>query len=109
VRFQLARAERVVEWKKEEAKIGKDRYPVYESIRTIVADIDKERAIKLTDDLTNDLRDRKLIFRGWKSQRDVRHKVRTEIRIQLIARLRNYRSNIDGLTDGIFEALEVTE
>ena len=39
-------------------------------------------------------------------QRDVRRKVRAEIRLLLLSNFRNYRDKIDELTEGIFGALE---
>jgi len=99
-------SERIVEWKKEEKEIGKDKYPVYEAIRSVLPGIEKQRAIALTKELLDHLSDKKLIFKGWQQQRDVRRKVKLEIRLQLLSKLRNYRSKIDETTDGIFGALE---
>jgi len=99
-------SEKIVEWKKEEKEIGKDKYLIYEAIRSVIPNIDKQKAIALVNDLFAHLEDRKLLFKGWQLQRDVRRKVKAEVRLQLLSKLRNYRSKMDEITEGIFGALE---
>ncbi|MEM3369097.1 MAG: HsdR family type I site-specific deoxyribonuclease, partial [Thermoproteota archaeon] len=99
-------SERIVEWKKEEKEIGKDKYPLYEAIRSILPSIEKQRVIALVNDLLAHLEEKKLLFKGWQLQRDVRRKLKVEIRLQLLSKLRNYKSKIDEITEGIFGALE---
>ena len=99
-------SERIAKWKKEEQEIGKDKYPIYEAIKTVVSDIDKGKAVAFIDSLLIHLRQRGLIFKGWQLQRDVRRKAKAEVRVFLLSTFRNYRAKIDELTDKIFESLE---
>jgi type I restriction enzyme R subunit len=99
-------SERIAEWKKEEQEIGGDKYPIYEAMKSVVLGIDKQRIIAFINELLIHLQEKKLLFNGWQQQRDVRHKVRVEIRLQLLSKLRNYRSKLDDMTEGIFAALE---
>jgi len=102
-------AKRIVEWKKEREEIGKDRYPIYEAIKSILPDIEKKKVISFIDTLLTHLRRRKLLFKGWQQQRDVRRKVKGEIRLLLLSRFKDRRSKIDDLMESVFRALgEVT-
>ena len=100
---------KIWEWIKEREEIGKERYPVYEALRLTIPDLDKNRAIRLTNEILNHLESKKLLFHGWSLQRDVRREVKKELRIKLIAGLRNYKNKIDDLVDKIFYALEGME
>lgn len=97
--------ERIAEWKREEKEIGKDRYPIYEAIKSILPDIEKGRIITFIDELISRLRKMNLLFDGWQQQRDVRRRVKGEIRVLLLAKFRDKRSKIDELMEGIFRAL----
>lgn len=97
---------RVVEWKRERKEIGKEKHPLYEAIKETVPDLQKDRIIDFTNDLLSHLNEKKLLFSGWQSQREIRKKVRGEIRIKLLSKLKNHRDKIDDLTDEIFDALE---
>ena len=99
-------SERIAEWKKEEQEIGEDKYPIYEAMRSVVPGIDKQRIIAFIHELLIHLQEKKLLFNGWRQQRDVRHKVRVEIRLQLLSKLRNHRNRLDDMTEGIFSGLE---
>ena len=99
-------SERIVKWKREEEEIGKDKHPLYEAIKSILPNIEKQRAIAFIDNLSTHLENKKLLFKGWQMQRDVRRKVRAETRLLLLSKFRNYRDKIDELTEGIFGALE---
>jgi len=98
-------SERIVKWKKEEEEIGKDKYPIYEAIKSILPKIEKQRAIAFIDNLLIHLENKKLLFKGWQLQRDVQRKVRAETRLLLLSKFRNYRDKIDELTEAIFGAL----
>jgi len=74
-------AERIAKWKKEEKEIGKDKYAIYEALKTIVPDMDKQRALVFIDELLTRLRSRKLLFEGWQMQREIRRKVKAEIHL----------------------------
>lgn len=100
-------AEKVAQWKREEQEIGKEKYPIYEAIKTIIPEIAKERAIKFVNGLLNHLEEKGLIFQGWQQQRDIRRKTRAEIRVSLLSTLRNYKNKVDELAEKVFEALEV--
>ena len=106
VRKLLNISEKIVEWKREEEEIGKDRYPLYEAIRTIVPSIEKQRTMAFVNELLAHLQEKKLLFERWQLQRDVRRKVKAEVRLQLLSKLRNYRNRMDQITEGIFGALE---
>jgi type I restriction enzyme R subunit len=99
-------SERIAEWKKEEQEIGEDKYPIYEAMRSVVPGIDKQRIIAFIHELLIHLQEKKLLFNGWQQQRDVRHKVRVEIRLQLLSKLKNHRNRLDDMTEGIFSGLE---
>lgn len=97
---------RVVDWKKEKEEIGEDLHPIYEAIKGAVPDLKKERIIDFTNDLMSHLKSKKFLFSGWEVQREMRRKIRGEIRIMLLSKMKNHRGEIDDLTNNIFEALE---
>ncbi|HDN97985.1 MAG TPA: HsdR family type I site-specific deoxyribonuclease [bacterium] len=97
---------KIVEWKREEEKIGKEKYPIYEAVRTVLPEVGKEKVIEFVSGLLKHLKDKKLLFKGWQTQRDVRCKVRAEIRLLLLSKFKNYRKKIDELRDRVFEAME---
>lgn len=99
-------SERIVEWKREEEQIGKDKYPIYEAMKIMLPDVDKQRLVSTINDIIIHLKSLMLLFEGWQIQRGVRQKVRTEIRLQLLIRFKDYRNKIDDLTEAIFFALE---
>jgi len=102
----LELSEEIVEWKKEERVIGKNRYPIYEGIKIVLPHIEKKKAIDFIDDLMTDLRQRKLLFEGWQQQRDIRRAIKREIRLLLLSHFRENKNKIDDLMEVIFEALE---
>jgi type I restriction enzyme R subunit len=99
-------SEKIVEWKREEKEIGRDKYPIYEAIKSILPKIDKQRVITFIDTLLTHLKSKNLLFKGWQIQRDVRRKVKVEIRLLLISKFKDYKDKMDELTDRVFEALE---
>jgi type I restriction enzyme R subunit len=99
-------SERIVEWKREEKEIGKDKYPVYEAIKNVLPEINRQKAIVFINSLSVHLEKRKFLFKGWQQQRDVRRKVKAETRLLLLSEFKNYKNKVDELTDGIFSALE---
>ncbi len=106
VRKLLDISERIIEWKREEKEIGKDKYPLYEAIKDIIPEVEKQRVIGFIDDLLIHLRKEKLLFKGWQLQRDIRRKVKAETRLLLLSKFRDYKDKIDDLTEGVFGALE---
>lgn len=102
----LELSEEIVEWKKEERVIGKNRYPIYEGIKIVLPHVEKKKAIDFIDDLMTDLRQRKLLFEGWQQQRDIRRAIKREIRLLLLSHFRENKNKIDDLMEVIFEALE---
>ena len=98
--------ESIAKWKEEEEEIGTNKYPVYEVLRSIVPEIDKKKAVSFVDNLLTRLEGRKLIFKDWQVQREIRRKVKAELRLQLLAEFKNYKNKLDKMTDGVFEALE---
>jgi type I restriction enzyme R subunit len=102
----MTACERVAGWKREMKEVGADKYPVYEAVKFVLPDADKARIIDFADDLKTHLRGKKLIFKGWQLQRDVRRKVRQEIRIRVYARFKDHKAKVNDLTERIFAALE---
>jgi len=105
----LDMCEKVVDWKKERKEIGEDVHPLYEEIKKTTPELEKKRAIDFVKGLLSHLNTKELLFSGWQSQREMRRKVRSEIRIMLLTEMKNHRDKIDDLTDNIFEALEGKE
>lgn len=100
--------QKITRWKKEEKEIGKDKYPLYEAIKTILPQLEKQRTINFIDSLLKNLENKKLLFIGWQQQRDIRRKIRAEIRLQLLSQFKNYRNKIDDLMEATFESMETT-
>jgi len=98
--------EKIVKWKQEEKEIGKEKYPLYEVIMSVIPTLEKNRVVSFIDLLLSHLRERKLIFKGWQLQRDVRRRVRAEIRLLLLSKFKDYKHKIDELTEKVFDALE---
>ncbi|MQY70293.1 MAG: response regulator [Firmicutes bacterium] len=96
-------------WKREEKEIGKDKYPVYEAIKFVVPGLEKEEAVNFVNFLLKTLERKNLLFKDWQIQRDVRRKVKIEIRIHVLSRFKKYEAKVNGLTEKIFEALEELE
>jgi type I restriction enzyme R subunit len=101
-----AYCERVADWKREMNEVGEDKYPVFEAIKTILPDMERARIIDFANDLLDRLEAKKLRFTGWQQQREVRRKVKEEIRIKAIAKFKDHKNEIDDLTEKIFAALE---
>lgn len=99
-------SEKIAEWKKEEQEIGKDKYPVYEAVRSIVPEAGKKETATFVDSLLAHLAEKGMFFKGWQQQRDVRRKVKAEVRLLLLSRFREHKSKIDRLTESVFEAWE---
>lgn len=57
--------ERIAEWKREEERIGKDRYPIYEAVKSVVPEVDEHKVVSFIDTLFSHLKERKLLFDGW--------------------------------------------
>ena len=55
-------SERIVKWKREEEEIGKDKHPLYEAIKSILPNIEKQRAIAFIDNLSTHLENIKITF-----------------------------------------------
>jgi type I restriction enzyme R subunit len=98
-------SQRIVDWKAEEKEIGPS-YPIYEAIKVVIPSMDKQRAIGIVNELVGNLKAKKLIFEGWQTQRDVRRKVKAEIRLHLLSKIKNNRDKMDELNDTVFDALE---
>lgn len=99
-------SEKIVKWKREEKELGKDKYPLYEAIKSVLPRIEKQRAVNFINSLSTHLEKRKMLFKGWQLQRDVRRKVKAETRLLLLSKFRDYRKKIDELTERVFGALE---
>jgi mannitol-1-phosphate/altronate dehydrogenase len=72
----------------------------------MVPELEKQKAIDFINSLLSHLENKKLRFKGWQLQRDIRQKVKVEIMLLLLSKFRNYRQKVDELTDVLFEALE---
>jgi type I restriction enzyme R subunit len=99
-------SEKIVKWKREEKEIGKYKYPLYEALKSVLPWVEKQKAIAFINNLSTHLEEKKLLFKGWQQQRDVRRKVKAETRLLLLSEFRDYRDKVDELTKEIFEALE---
>ncbi len=98
---------KMVERKKEEQKTGKEIYSIYEMIQNVTPDVPREKAIEFSDKLLNHLRTSKLLFKGWQEQREVRRRIKAEIRLKLLSEFKGRSQDvIDNLMDGVFTALE---
>ncbi|MGC8997730.1 MAG: type I restriction endonuclease subunit R, partial [Fervidicoccaceae archaeon] len=69
-------SEKIIEWKKGEEEIGKDKYPLYEAIKNIIPQVERQRVLDFIDILLIHLRRENLLFEGWQLQRDIRRKVK---------------------------------
>ena len=99
-------SERIARWKEEEEEVGKDKYPVYEAVKSILPDVAKQKAASFVNELLTHLREKGMIFNGWQQQRDVRRQARAETRLLLLSKFREHRDRIDKLTGSVFDALE---
>lgn len=98
-------SQRIAEWKREEKEIGKDKYPIYEALKSVLPELKKQEAISFINDLLSHLKKERLLFKGWQLQRDVQRKAKAETRLMLLSKFRKHRSKIDELTDKVFGAL----
>jgi len=99
-------SERIAQWKSEEKEIGKDKYPMYEALKTALPDVEKQKAIAFVNHLSDHLEKSGLLFEGWQLQRDVRRKVKSETRLLLLSEYKEHRDRIDELTEQLFGAME---
>jgi len=99
-------SQKIMEWKREEKEIGKDKYPIYEAIKLVLPNVNKEHAIETINLLTERLQEKGFLFKGWQQQRDIRRKVRAEIMLLLLSKFKDEKDKIGDLLDGTFEALE---
>jgi len=106
VRKALEFSEKITRWKSEENEIGKDKYPLYEALKTVLPDAEKQKAIVFINRLKDHLENFGLLFEGWQLQRDVRRKVKAETRFILLADYKEHRDKIDDLTEQLFAAME---
>ena len=99
-------SERITQWKSEENEIGKDKYRLYEALKTVLPDAEKQKAIVFINHLKDHLEKSGLLFEGWQLQRDVRRKVKSETRFLILSDYKEHHDKIDGLTEQLFGALE---
>jgi hypothetical protein len=102
-------SQRIVEWKKEESEIGKEKYPLYEAIKIVLPETDKQKTIAFITRLLAHLESRKLLFKNWQNQRDIRRKAKAETRLMLLSEFKEHKNKIEDLTDGLINALEKTQ
>jgi type I restriction enzyme R subunit len=100
---------RIIEWKKEEEKLGSRVHRIYEYISNNVMPIDKDIIVKFANDLIKKLEEEEgLLFKGWNEKDTTRRKVRREIRLLLLERFKDtdkIKDKIDDMLDAIFKAL----
>jgi hypothetical protein len=97
---------KIGEWKKQKEKVGEDKYPIYEAVKSVIPDADDSKTIAFSTDLLNHLKGKKLLFDGWNKQRDVRRRIKAEMRFLLLSKFKEYKSKIDELEDAMFASLE---
>ena len=102
-------SQKIVEWKKEESEIGKEKYPLYEAIKIVLPETDKQKTTAFITRLLAHLESRKLLFKNWQQQRDIRRKAKAETRLMLLSEFKAHKNKIEDLTDGIINALEKTQ
>ena len=93
VRRGIDFSERIVKWKTEEKEIGKN-YPLYEALRIVLPNIEKQNAISFVNDLSERLEQSGLLFPGWQMQRDVRRRVKSETRVSLLTEYKGHRDKL---------------
>jgi type I restriction enzyme, R subunit len=100
---------RIIEWKKEEERLGSRVHRIYEYISNNVMPIDKDIIVKFANDLIKKLEEEEgLLFKGWNEKDTTRRKVRREIRLLLLERFKDtdkIKDKIDDMLDAIFKAL----
>jgi hypothetical protein len=106
IKKMLSVSEEIVQWKKEETEVGKERFAVYEAFKSVIPDAKKELVLDFVARLMASLKARNLVFDGWQEQRDVRRRVMAEIRLMLLSEFKNYKRKLDELTEAIYQALE---
>jgi hypothetical protein len=106
VRKALDFSEKITQWRKEENEIGKDKYPLYEALKTVLPDAEKQKAMAFINNLKDHLEKSGLLFEGWQLQRDVRRKVKSETRFLLLSDYKEHRDKLDELTEQLFGAME---
>jgi hypothetical protein len=102
-------AKQISDWKQEEEEIGRDKHPIYEAIKTLLPEMDKEKILDFVNKLLTTLRDKKLLFKGWYLQKGVSQELRREARICLVGWLKDRaydKELVDGLLDAMMEALK---
>jgi len=77
-------------------------------VKSIVPDVEEERVIDFIDSLITHLERKGLLFDGWQQQRDVRRRVKGEIRLMLLVKFKDKKDRIDDLMEAVFTALEET-
>ena len=73
---------------------------------SIVPEGQKQKAVSFVSELLSHLTEKGMLFEGWQQQRDVRRKVKAELRVLLLSKFKEHKSKIDKLTESVFEALE---
>jgi type I restriction enzyme R subunit len=101
----LGLAERIMKWKREEEGIGKNRYPIYEAVKSVLPGVKKQHVISFIDSLLSHLKEKKLLFKGWQQQRGVRRRVRGEVRLLVLSKFKDKRSKVDELTENVYRTL----
>lgn len=101
----LGYTERITRWKEEEQKIGRERLLLYETVKNILPEEDKERVLHFVDKLLSILRKKKLLFPGWQEQREVRKAVKREIRLHILTTFKERKDKIDELMEDLFRSL----
>jgi len=104
----LQLSQKIVKWKEEEQEIGREKYLIYETIKATIPQIKKKEALSFIDTLLQKLKNEGLLFDGWQHQRDIRRKVKREMRILLLSKLKQWKDEIDELMEKIFEVLVET-
>jgi type I restriction enzyme R subunit len=109
IQKMVAFSQRIVEWKKEESEIGKEKYPLYEAIKIVLPETDKQKTIAFITRLLTHLESRRLLFKNWQNQRDIKRKAKAETRLMLLSEFKEHKNKIEDLTDEIINALEKTQ
>lgn len=106
IQLALDFSKKIEEWKKRREEIGKDKYPIYEAVKSVIPEAEDNEVIGFSKEILSTLKGKKLLFEGWYRQRDVRRRVRAETRISLLSKFKKFKNKIDDLEDSVFSALE---
>jgi len=58
---------------------------------SVVPEAEKQKAVNFISDLLSHLAGKGMLFKGWQQQRDVRRKVKAEVRVLLLSKFKEHK------------------